>query len=223
MLKGDGAPGPLHCGGIFRVGALLLLVQKLEGALGGGQGGLEGVDHIGGLGEGLRRLVHILEEGLDHAHRHGAVQHGLAGDDGDDHLGQAGEQTNHGVDAVGQKIGPLVGGPVGLGGLGHPLDGLRLVVIGLDHIPAVVILLRHAGQDGDGLLPVGGALQILSRHHVGDRHADGHEHQEQQGQGHAVIEHDDERADDGADGHDELQKTGLEYLCDLVQVVGHPA
>lgn len=38
-----------------------------------------------------------------------------------------------------------------------------------------------------------------------------------------VIEHDDERADDGADGHDELQKAGLEHLRDLVQVVGHPA
>ena len=67
----------LHQDGLGRVGPLLLLVQQLKGALGGGEGGLEGVDHIGGLGEGLGGLVDILEEGLDHAHRHGAVQHGL--------------------------------------------------------------------------------------------------------------------------------------------------
>ena len=114
-------------------------------------------------------------------------------------------------------------GPVGLGGLGHLPDAVGLMVVGLDHIPAVVVLLHHAGEDGDGLLSLGGAGQVPAGHNVGDADADDHEHQENAGEGQAVAEHDDQGADDGAHGHNQLEQAGLEHLGDLVQIAGDPA
>ena len=78
-------------------------------------------------------------------------------------------------------------------------------------------------EGADGLLPLGGAAQILFGDHLGDHHADDHEEQENTGQGDAVVEHDGQRADDGSDRHDQLQQAGLEHVGDLVQVAGHTA
>ena len=223
MLKGDAAFGAFQHGGVGRVGAFLLLVQQLKGALGGSQRRLERVDHVGSLGQRLGGLVDILEERLHHAHRHGAGQHGMAGDDGDDHVGQPGQQADQRVDAVGQKVGLLVGGAVALGGSLHLVQALGLVVVGLDDVAAVVQLLHQAGQVAHRLLPLGGIAQVLFGDDPGDEDADSHEQQEDAGQRHAVIEHDDQRADDGADGHDQLEQAGLQYLGDLVQVAGDAA
>ena len=137
--------------------------------------------------------------------------------------GQPVEQPDQGVDAVGEEVGLLVGRPVGLGGPGHPLHALGLVVVGPDHVAPGVVLLHHAGEHGHGLLPLPGVLEVLPGHHLGDDHAQGHEHQEDAGEGGAVIAHDDQGADNGAHRHDELQKPGLEHLGHLVQVAGHPA
>ena len=82
------ALGPLQDRRPLGVGTLLLFIQQLEGALGRGQGRLEGVYHKGGFGQRLGRLVDILEKGLHNAYGHGSPEHGLPGDDGNDHMGQ---------------------------------------------------------------------------------------------------------------------------------------
>ena len=223
VLKGHVALGVFHDGGVLGVRDLLLLVQHFKGTLGGSQGGLEGVDHIGGLRERLCRLVHILEEGLYHTNGHGAVEHRVPGNDGDHSLGQPGQQTDEGVNADGEEVCLLVGSAVFFRNFYHLLNTLILVVVSLDDVAALIVLFHHARQGADGLLPLGSAKQVLRGYHLGDYHADGHEHQENQGEGYAVIEHDDQRPDDGANGDDHLQQTGLEDFGNLIQVAGDPA
>ena len=73
MFKGDVAFGALQNLRLRRVGNFLGLVQQLEGSVGRSQRRLQGVDHVGRLGQRLRRLVDVLEEGLNDTDGHGAV------------------------------------------------------------------------------------------------------------------------------------------------------
>ena len=97
------------------------------------------------------------------------------------------------------------------------------MVVRLDDVAAVVVFLYDAGEYADGLLALGGTAQVFPGHIVCNYHADYNKYQKQQGQRHAVTEHDDEGTKDGADGYDELEQTGLEGLGDLIQVIGDPA
>ena len=223
VFKGDVAVCMFQNSGFRRIGDLLLAVQQLKGAPGGGQRGLQRVDHEGRLCQGLRRLVDILEKRLHNAHRHGSVQHGLACDNGNYHIGKPVQQADKGVDAVGQKVRLLVGGAVFLRGRSDMGKALLLVVICLDDIPPVIVFLHNAGQLTDCLLAFSRAAQVLFGHNLGNHHADGHEGQKNAGQKSAVIEHDGQRADDRADGHHHLQQTGLEHLGYFIQVAGDTA
>ena len=73
MFKGDVAFGALQHLRLRRVGNFLSLVQQLEGSVGRSQRRLQGVDHVGRLGQRLRRLVDVLEEGLNDTDGHGVV------------------------------------------------------------------------------------------------------------------------------------------------------
>ena len=73
MFKGDVAFGALQNLRLRRVGNFLGLVQQLEGSVGRSQRRLQGVDHVGRLGQRLRCLVDVLEEGLNDADGHSAV------------------------------------------------------------------------------------------------------------------------------------------------------
>ena len=73
MFKGDVAFGALQDFRMCRVRNLLSLVQQLEGSVGRSQRRLQGVDHVGRLGQRLRRLVDVLEEGLNDTDGHGVV------------------------------------------------------------------------------------------------------------------------------------------------------
>ena len=97
------------------------------------------------------------------------------------------------------------------------------MVIGLDDVAAIVELFHDAGQLTDGLLTLCCAFQVLTGDDPRDQHADDHEEQEDASQLNAVQEHDHQRTDDGADGDDHFQQTGLQDLGDFVQVAGDTA
>ena len=201
----------------------LFLIKELKGTLRRGDGRLQRVDHIRSLGHRLGSLVHILEKRLHDADGHSSLDHSLSGDHRDHHMGDTGQQTDQRVHAVRQEVCLLAGDPVILRSRPHLLNTLFFMVIGLDYVSSLIIFLCNTCQDSDGLLSCRRALQAFLRNHVCHQYGRQHKEQEDQRQRHAVQKHNDQRADNGANRHNQFQKTGLQHLRHLIQVAGHTA
>ena len=65
---------------LHRIGRLLRFVEDLEDPLRRGRRRLEHVGHARHLGDGLRELLRVLDEGLYVAQRHGAARHPQSAD-----------------------------------------------------------------------------------------------------------------------------------------------
>ena len=66
---------------------------------------LHGIDHIGNLCQWFRRLVHILQKGLNGSHCHHSVYEKLSSYHCDQHLPHPVYEPNGRVDGLGKKIG----------------------------------------------------------------------------------------------------------------------
>lgn len=105
MLKGDLPACPHRLFRALRVGNFLFAVQKLKCTFRGGERRLERVDHVRRLCERLGGKVDILEECLYDAERHFTREHPAACKQQNDCLRKAGQEADHGIDAVGQEVG----------------------------------------------------------------------------------------------------------------------
>ena len=86
----------LHVGGTGgrMVGLLLGRVEELKDALGGRGHLLQHVGHLRELGDGLREVLHVLDERLDVAHRDDALHGQEAAGDGDGHVAQVADERH---------------------------------------------------------------------------------------------------------------------------------
>ena len=97
------------------------------------------------------------------------------------------------------------------------------MVVCLDDITSIVIFFCNTGQYAYGFLLPGSAEKDFFGNCLCDQDADEHEDQEKQCQRNTVEKHYDQRTDDGAHCHNQLQKTGLHDFRYFVKVAGDTA
>ena len=147
--------------GVRDVGRLLVLVEQLEDALGGGDRRLDDVGDAGGLGDRHRELARVLDERLDVAEAHLAVGHLDAADDADQDVVDVGDERHDRLDRARQELGPIARLEEPLVLLLEPVDRLLLAAERLDDGVAGVHLLDVAVELA-GLRPLGGELLLTS-------------------------------------------------------------
>ncbi len=106
VVEHDRAVAVDRCGGVGRIGVLLVFVEQFEHALGRGGARLDHRGHAAELGEGLGELLRVLDEGLHVAEAqlpprgdHEPAEHG------DADVGQVSDEHHAGHDRVRQELG----------------------------------------------------------------------------------------------------------------------
>lgn len=208
---------------IVGVRLFLLVVEEFERTLRGRKRRLQGIDHIRHLRERLGREIDVLEERLRHAGRHGTGYHPAAGQEEYDGLRQAGQKADERVYTVGKEVRFLRCRAHILRAGRNAGAAFAFAVIRLYDVSARVILLRNAGQPGDGFLPLRSADQVLLRHDSCYDQADGGEGEEYEREYIIEYEHEYERTYDRTYGRQKFEQTGLQRFGHLVEVARHAA
>ena len=204
---------------VNRVGAFLRGVEELEDSLRRGDAGLEQVRHRGNLGQRLRELPRVLDEGLDVAEGHGAVGNADTADDGDRDVVQVSDEHHRRQDEPRDE-------------LGAEARFEQLLVPVLEHL----LDLAPAPEHGDQIMPgerffdmpvqrarvlplryeeLLGALCDLGR----DHHRDRDRHQRNHSEERRHEKHHQKHADDGQRREEQLADRLLQRLGEVVDVV----
>ena len=206
-----------------RVGRLLGRVEQFEHSLGGGDAGLQHVDHRGRLGERLRELTRVLDEGLHVAETQRAVGHLQAAEDGDGDVVEVADHHHRRLHAAADELG-CEAGLVELV-VGGVEAGLRLA------LAAERLHDRVAGErlldlrvERAGVLPLGDELALrVACDPLHQHQRDGHGDDGDDGQLPRDPQHHRDGADDGEHALQQLAERLLHALRDVVDVVGDAA
>ena len=86
------------------VGLLLGRVEELKDALGGRGHLLQHVGHLRELGDGLREVLHVLDERLDVAHGDDALHGQEAAGDGHGHVAEVAHEVHDGLHEAAEEL-----------------------------------------------------------------------------------------------------------------------
>ena len=233
MPEFDRAVAPFGHGARLGVGRLLLCVQEGENPPGGGAGRAEAAGHPGDAGEGLGKLLSVLQHGLHVAYEHPAAQHGEAAEHGAERVAEVVDEVSYGPDLAGGGLGLLGGHAQGGVYLLELFAGAAGVVEDAHELLAVVELLNAAVEPAYELLLLGVALRAgahhahareqAQRHHgygnQGERGAEREHHDEDAYRGHGLGDYGGEVLAEGAVHRVHVVRYGAEYLAVGVRIV----
>ena len=199
---------------------LLFLLQEFKHSLRCCRCGLKHVGNLSQLSNGLGKVSHVLDKGLDISHIDGPAHRQHAAQNGDRHIAQISHKGHDGLHQPGQKLGfpgglvkDFIGGMEGILHILFLIKSLHDIVAAVDllHLTvdlAQIFLLRHEEALG--------FLHQKPGEPCGNRQDDDGD----QGHQRADAQHHDEHADHGGDRSDELGDALVQALPQGIHIVG---